>query len=115
MPFARMHFENTNVQIKSCIEPKIMQTQSTKFILSALLAVFVFVTHVPGNSQEDTLFKNFQNPPESARPRTWWHWTAGNVTLEGITKDLEWIQRVGIAGFQLADVRFGGPAFALLR
>jgi hypothetical protein len=30
-----------------------------------------------------------------------------NVTKEGITKDLEWMKRVGIGGFMLADVNFG--------
>jgi hypothetical protein len=75
---------------------------------SALFTVIIFVTHVISSSSEDTLFNNFQNPPESARPRTWWHWTGGNITLEGITKDLEWMRCVGIAGFQLADVSFGG-------
>lgn len=51
--------------------------------------------------------EGFKNPPEAARPRTWWHWTQSNVTKEGITKDLEWMKRVGIAGFQLADVAAG--------
>ena len=32
----------------------------------------------------------------------------GNVTTEGITKDLEWMKRVGIGGFQLCDVSSGG-------
>ena len=41
-------------------------------------------------------------------PRTWWHWTKSNVSKEGITKDLEWMKRVGIGGFQLADVNAGG-------
>jgi len=72
-----------------------------------IFSLFIFVTQALSNSPEDTLFKSFRNPPESARPRTWWHWTGGNVTLEGITKDLEWMRRVGIAGFQLADVSFG--------
>ncbi len=48
--------------------------------------------------------------PESARlgqPRTWWHWTGGNVSKEGITKDLEWMKRVGIGGMHLADVSSG--------
>jgi hypothetical protein len=53
------------------------------------------------------LEQGFRNPPESAWPRTWWHWTAGNVTKEGITKDLEWMKRAGIAGMQLADVSSG--------
>ena len=75
--------------------------------LSLLLAVFFLVRPVPGHAAEDMLFQNFQNPPESARPRTWWHWTGGNVTMQGIRKDLEWMHRAGIAGFQLADVSFG--------
>src|SRR3954468_17790275 len=56
----------------------------------------------------DDLSDGFTNPPDSARPRTWWHWTNGNVTKEGITKDLEWMKRVGIGGMHLADVGFGG-------
>ena len=56
----------------------------------------------------DSLEIGFRNPPASARPRTWWHWTQSNVTKDGITKDLEWMKRVGIAGFQLADVNAGG-------
>jgi len=56
----------------------------------------------------DPLTEGFHHPPDSARPRTWWHWTSSNVTTEGITKDLEWMKRVGIAGFQLADVNAGG-------
>lgn len=49
----------------------------------------------------------FENPPDSAQPRTWWHWTGGNVSEDGITKDLEWMKRVGIGGYQLADVSSG--------
>ena len=56
----------------------------------------------------DSLEIGFRDPPASAKPRTWWHWTASNVTKEGITKDLEWMRRVGIAGMQLADVNAGG-------
>src|SRR5580698_2436589 len=56
----------------------------------------------------DPLAAGFRNPPEAARPRTWWHWTNGNVTEAGITKDLEWMKRSGIGGFQLVDVASGG-------
>ena len=55
----------------------------------------------------DPLEQGFKTPPDSARPRTWWHWTGGNITREGITKDLEWMKRAGIGGFQLADVSMG--------
>ena len=53
------------------------------------------------------LAAGFRSPPDSAKPRTWWHWTMSNVTKDGITKDLEWMKRVGIGGFMLADVNFG--------
>jgi len=70
------------------------------------LAAVVHWTYAqnPGSDLE----QGFRNPPDSAWPRTWWHWTSGNVTKEGITKDLEWMKRVGIAGMQLADVSSGG-------
>jgi hypothetical protein len=29
---------------------------------------------------------------------TWWHWLDGSVTREGITADLEAIQRAGLGG-----------------
>lgn len=50
---------------------------------------------------------NFRTPPTSAKPRTWWHWGNSNITKEGITKDLEWMKRVGIQGMQLGDVAYG--------
>jgi hypothetical protein len=62
---------------------------------------------IPADRQVPSLEQAFLNPPASARPRTWWHWTGGNISREGITKDLEWMSRVGIAGMQLADVGFG--------
>jgi len=40
-------------------------------------------------SRTDHLARGFADPPDSAKPRTWWHWTNGNVTEPGITKDLE--------------------------
>jgi alpha-L-rhamnosidase len=70
---------------------------------AAILLCLVAATHTLTQST-DPLVTGFKNPPDSARPRGWWHWTQGNVTREGITKDLEWMKRAGIAGFQLADV-----------
>ncbi len=51
----------------------------------------------------------FINPPESAKPRVWWHWMNGNVTKEGIRADLEWMHRVGIGGFQNFDASLNTP------
>ena len=54
-------------------------------------------------SAGDSLENHFINPPDEAKPRVWWHWTGGNVTKEGITKDLEWMKRIGISGGQVIE------------
>ena len=77
------------------------------FLLFTLATGLINPVQLQAGVSADTLFNSFQDPPESARPRTWWHWTGGNVTLDGISKDLNWMKKVGIAGFQLADVSFG--------
>lgn len=74
--------------------------------LSALTDL-AFVQSARAQNPDDVLEQGFANPPDAAWPRTWWHWTGSNVTLDGITKDLEWMKRVGIGGMQLADVNFG--------
>ena len=45
----------------------------------------------------------FQNPPNSAKPHTWYHMMNGNVTKEGITCDFEAIANAGIGGVQMFD------------
>ena len=44
------------------------------------------------------LASGFGNPPDTARPWVYWIWINGNLTREGITADLEAMQRVGIGG-----------------
>lgn len=56
----------------------------------------------------DSLREVFNDPPASARPRVWWHWEDGNVTREGLLKDLEWMDRIGIAGFHHFDAALAG-------
>ena len=76
-------------------------------VLTIAFAASLSVGEVLGQAAGDALAKGFRDPPDSAKPRTWWHWTLGNVTEEGITKDLEWMKRSGIGGFQLVDVASG--------
>ncbi len=38
----------------------------------------------------------FTQPPETTRPRCYWYWMDGQITKEGITRDLEAMKRVGI-------------------
>src|SRR6478752_10617115 len=66
-----------------------------------------FCQQVPASA--DALQRDFLNPPASARPRVWWHWMNGNITQEGIKRDLEWMKRVGIAGYQNFDAALQTP------
>jgi len=56
-----------------------------------------------------SLETEFQNPPNSARPRVWWHWMNGNITEDGIAKDMAWMKRVGIGGLQNFDANLQTP------
>lgn len=75
--------------------------------ISGILFLISLSLNVSGQGEAVSLPDGFRNPPESAKPRTWWHWTNSNITKEGITKDLEWMKRAGIGGMQLADVASG--------
>lgn len=57
----------------------------------------------------DALEQAFQNPPMEARPRVWWHWMNGNITEEGVSRDLEWMARIGIGGVQNFDAALSTP------
>ena len=57
----------------------------------------------------DALRQGFENPPESAKPRVWWHWMNGNITKEGIQLDEEWMKRAGLGGFQNFDAALFTP------
>src|SRR5256884_8366973 len=76
--------------------------------LLLILAVFLML-RAHGQSFRDTLESGFLNPPDSAKPRVWWHWMNGNITKEGIKLDLEWMKRVGVGGFQNFDGALNTP------
>jgi hypothetical protein len=79
------------------------------FVLAAVLAALLGTWIVSAEGQDDALVRGFQNPPDSAKPRVWWHWMSGNITKEGIKADLEWMKRAGIAGFQNFDAGLDTP------
>jgi hypothetical protein len=73
------------------------------------LALCQSLTVFAQSNSADDLAAGFQSPPASAKPHTWWHWMNGNVTKEGITADLEAMQRVGIGGAQVFNASEGIP------
>ena len=60
-------------------------------ILLALVTGFIAC-----NARADSLESRFTSPPETTKPRCYWYWMDGQITKEGITRDLEAMKRVGI-------------------
>ena len=86
-------------------------------ISSFVFRIFLLLSATPKSFGND-LESGFLHPPPSSRPWVNWFWLDGNITREGITADLEAMQRVGIGGVLLMDitqeippgpVRFGTP------
>jgi hypothetical protein len=80
--------------------------------MSALRKILIFVAFVSGAAiaqPNDELTRLFAQPPASAKPLTWWHWLDGNITREGITGDLEAMQRVGLGGALMFNASVGFP------
>ncbi len=78
---------------------------------TALATLPAFAQQAPANAPAPapSLEEQFRDPPNSARPRVWWHWMNGNITKDGIAKDLAWMKRVGIGGMQNFDANLNTP------
>lgn len=57
----------------------------------------------------DPMAADFARPPAEARPWVYWMFMDGNLTREGITADLEAMQRAGIGGVIILEVNIGIP------
>jgi len=82
------------------IKRRRLHLAATTMLAACLLA--------PATYAQD-LADQFRDPPQSARPRVWWHWMNGNITKDGIAKDLAWMQAVGIGGVHVFDVNLMTP------
>jgi hypothetical protein len=75
----------------------------------AFLAFLTVVSLVGAAGAAEDLVQGFAQPPVSARPWVYWFWLNGNITREGITADLEAMNRVGIGGVLIMEVDQGAP------
>jgi hypothetical protein len=81
-----------------------------KRVIPTWIALMIFgASAVLAQGSGDALKSGFENPPNGARPRVWWHWMNGNISQEGIKLDLEWMHRVGLGGFQNFDAALQTP------
>ncbi len=84
-----------------------MAFRSVVHAFKASLALGALIAASP--SLADELAEGFKNPPNEARPRVWWHWMNGNISKDGIAKDLAWMKRIGIGGLQNFDANLQTP------
>lgn len=89
---------------------------SKLFSRSISLAVFMLCAaaapQTPGETAPEThdpLLDGFRQPSQDAKPRVWWHWMGGNVTMEGAELDLEWMKRIGIGGVHVFSGAMSDP------
>jgi hypothetical protein len=52
----------------------------------------------------DNLYKNFQNPPDDAKPMMRWWWFGGAVTKPELEKELQDMHNAGIGGVEIQPV-----------
>jgi hypothetical protein len=81
------------------------QVRGGTCLLLLLVALCVPASAAPA----DRLLAQFRDPPNPARPRVWWHWMNGNITKDGIRRDLAWMKRIGIGGVDAIDASIDTP------
>ncbi|MDR3626967.1 MAG: glycosyl hydrolase [Ignavibacteriaceae bacterium] len=46
----------------------------------------------------------FKTPPDSVKPRVYWYWLSDNISEEGVVRDLEAMDSVGIGGAYIGNI-----------
>ena len=86
-----------------------MNIRPLQFLIQTGLLSFALSAFALAPAGGADLQENFLHPPAAARPWVYWTWLSSNLTKEGITADLEAMQRVGIGGALILDVDQGTP------
>lgn len=77
--------------------------------LTTIISIVVFTTLACTNQSADKLKDEFLNPPDSSKPGVYWYFMDGNLSREGMTKDLESMKDVGISNLIFLEVGIGVP------
>jgi len=69
-----------------------------------VLLLFVSLAGCGGTATNTSdIVEGFKNPGREARPRAYWNWLNGDVTHEGLTRDMEEAKDKGLAGLEMWD------------
>jgi alpha-L-rhamnosidase len=89
------------------IEINLGETMKARFRSAMLLLYCCLGLNCLGTP---ALEESFKTPPDAVKPWVFWFWINGNISRDGITKDLESMKRVGIGGVIWMEV--SGPQWA---
>lgn len=78
------------------------------FITTTGMLIWPALSHA-GSAPEGFNAVNFLQPPITYRPQVLWMWLNGHISEEGIRKDLEAMQQMGIGGALLFNVEGAVP------
>jgi len=81
------------------------------FLICTIAAMTAVLTTscIDRQAEYDKLFDGFMEPGPEAKPRVWYHWMNGNISQEGMEKDLKWMDKSGIGGFHNFDAGLSVP------
>ena len=85
---------------------------SAVFIIALFWFGIEMTRAAPANAErinDPSLEDGFRDPPLSARPRAYWAWMNGNVSLSQLTRDLEEMKEKGLSGLDIFDVGARDP------
>ncbi len=82
-----------------------------KYIYAAIVALFLIMEGCKTETEKELylLRKEFIIPPDDARPGVYWYFMDGNLSKEGMTKDLESMKQEGIGFVVFLEVNVGVP------
>ncbi len=61
------------------------------------------------------LEKGFRNPPDSVKPSIYWYWMSGNVSPEGVVKDIEAMHKIGIGVTFIGNIGYPAEKALMVR
>lgn len=69
---------------------------AVKRCMSCVILFCMSVLSLRGQGNEDRWVRGFYSPPDSIQTSVYWYWISGNISKEGVVKDLEAMKRAGI-------------------
>jgi hypothetical protein len=70
---------------------------------TALILLLIACCDIAAATPATDLAAGFQNPGNAARPRAYWNWLNGDVSLPDLTRDLEAAKAKGLGGLEMWD------------